>query len=151
MDINKSSFQSQLPVLLNAISTAHFVALDLELSGIHKQPHRANPTRLGAPGKQTLQQRYTETKEAAERYQVLQIGITCVEQDHVKGTGSQSSCSQPSSGHACLRDQGQYTVRPFNFNLSPLIAEKLDIERIFSFQSGGMKGSMCAGCCRPDV
>lgn len=108
MDVDKTSFYPLLPDILTDISTAHFVTIDLELSGI--------PTKDPAAGKPTLQQRYLETKEAAERYQILQIGLTCVEQDV---------------------ENNKYILKPYNFDLSPIINERgLDVERIFSFQSG---------------
>jgi len=31
------------------------------------------------------------------------------------------------------------TVRPYNFNLNPLVEERLDIERIFAYQSGAVE------------
>ena len=72
--------------MLEAISTAHFVALDLEFSGIQsKAIHRVETSEPAVGRKQTLQQRYEEVKEAAERYQILQIGLTCVEEDQEKG------------------------------------------------------------------
>ncbi|KAK4561792.1 hypothetical protein LTR86_004471 [Recurvomyces mirabilis] len=109
MDVDKVSFYPLLLGLLTDISEAHFVAIDLELSGV---PSKG----VHSQGKPTLQQRYTETKEAAERYQILQFGLTCVEQD--------------------VANQ-KYILKPYNFDLSPVIAERgLDIERIFSYQSG---------------
>jgi poly(A)-specific ribonuclease len=33
--------------------------------------------------------------------------------------------------------QGSYVARPYNIYLNPLLDERLEIERIFSFQSGG--------------
>lgn len=72
--------------MLEAIGNAHFVAFDLELSGI--QSRQFNSTRhrdAGQEGKQTLQQRYEELKGAAQRYQILQVGLTCVEEDNEKG------------------------------------------------------------------
>ncbi|SMR49653.1 unnamed protein product [Zymoseptoria tritici ST99CH_1A5] len=108
MDVDKTSFYPLLLDILTDISDAAFVTIDLELSGI--------PTKDPAAGKPTLQQRYLETKEAAERYQILQIGITCVEQD---------------------ASSGKYVLKPYNFDLSPVINERgLDVERIFSYQSG---------------
>lgn len=108
MDVDKTSFYPLLPDILTDISTAHFVTFDLELSGI--------PTKDPSAGKPTLQRRYLETKAAAERYQILQIGITCVEQDV---------------------ENKKYKLKPYNFDLSPVINERgLDVERIFSFQSG---------------
>lgn len=112
MEVDRKSFQSRLLGILTSLSDAHFVSLDLELSGVpSKHP---NPSRH----KQTLEERYKEVKEAAERYQVLQVGLTCVEQDLEKDV---------------------YTVRPYNFNLNPLVEERLDIERIFAYQSGAVE------------
>ncbi|KAK0248125.1 hypothetical protein LTS09_016708 [Friedmanniomyces endolithicus] len=110
MDVDKVSFYPLLLDILTDISEAHFVAVDLELSGVpSKGPNNGT-------GKPSLQRRYQETKEAAERYQILQFGLTCVQQD--------------------LASQ-KYILKPYNFDLSPIIAERgLDIERIFSFQSG---------------
>ncbi|KXT11067.1 hypothetical protein AC579_8543 [Pseudocercospora musae] len=118
MDVNKTSFYPLLPDILTDISKAHFVAIDLELSGIPS--HAA----WGA-GKRTLDERYRAVKLAAERYQILQIGLTCVEQD-------------------VLNDR--YILRPYNFDLCPLIYEKgLDVERNFSFQSGAGEFLMSVG------
>ncbi|KAK5128088.1 hypothetical protein LTR85_005205 [Meristemomyces frigidus] len=113
MDADKISFYPLLLDILTDISEAHFVAIDLELSGVPGKQQRPDP------GKPTLQQRYLETKEAAERYQILQIGITCVQQD---------------------TDNGKYILKPYNFDLNPIIEERgLDIERVFSFQSGAVE------------
>ena len=80
MDIDGNNFRAKLPSIISAISCSRFVALDVELSGIpRKQTTRMRPQALQDTGKQTLQQRYSETKAAAERYQVLQLGLTCVE------------------------------------------------------------------------
>lgn len=113
MDITATSFYPVLLDILKDVSEAHFVALDLELSGVPSKS--INPERTGKP---SLQERYRETKEAAERYQILQFGLTCVTQDLVTP---------------------KYTLKPYNFDLSPLISERsVDIERIFSFQSGAV-------------
>ncbi|KAI9809416.1 MAG: hypothetical protein M1827_006852 [Pycnora praestabilis] len=117
MEVDRISFQSQVPTLLTAISKAHFVAFDLELSGILTRQPQASKS-AESEGRQTLQQRYEEVKEAAEKYQVLQVGITCVEEDV---------------------ERGVYIARPYNFNLNPIMEERLDIERIFSFQSGAVE------------
>ncbi|KAK0812722.1 hypothetical protein LTR75_004855 [Friedmanniomyces endolithicus] len=110
MDVDKVSFYPLLLDILTDISEAHFVAIDLELSGV---PSKGLNNGTGKP---SLQRRYQETREAAERYQILQFGLTCVQQD--------------------LATQ-KYILKPYNFDLSPIIAERgLDIERIFSFQSG---------------
>lgn len=116
MEVDKFSFYPLLVDILTDISEAHFVAIDLELSGVpSKQSGAGNAT----TGKPTLQERYLETKEAAERYQILQIGLTCVKQDV---------------------ENGKYVLKPYNFDLNPLIEQRgLDIERIFSFQSGAVE------------
>ncbi|KAG9953643.1 CAF1-domain-containing protein, partial [Aureobasidium melanogenum] len=110
MDIDKSSFPSRLLNVLEAIAEAHFVSFDLELSGVPVKGQAKEK-----PGKPSLQERYLETKRAAEQYQILQIGLTCVKDDVL---------------------QGSYVCKPFNFNLSPILEERLDIDRTFSFHSG---------------
>ena len=118
MDVDKVSFYPLLVDIFTDISKSHFVAIDLELSGV--------PSKVSwGEGKPTLQQRYLEVKDAAERYQILQIGLTCVEQD-------------------IMNDK--YILRPYNFDLSPVINEKgLDIERVFSFQSGAAEFLLSVG------
>lgn len=115
MEVDRISFYPLLLDILSDLSESHFVAFDLELSGV---PSKLNRT-VDGRGRPTLQQRYLETKEAAERYQILQIGLTCVQQDV---------------------ENKRYILKPFNFELSPIINEKgLDIERIFSFQSSAVE------------
>ncbi|KAF2105920.1 ribonuclease H-like domain-containing protein [Lophiotrema nucula] len=114
MDVDATSFPSQLLGMLTHISEAEFVSFDLELSGI--------ATRMaGAPRareRQTLEGRYLEVKQAAERYQILQVGITTVKFDYVTN---------------------KYVLRPYNVNLSPLVGERLDIERDITFQAGAVE------------
>lgn len=85
MDVPRDAFPFHLANILHDLTTCSFVAMDLELSGI---PAHSS----GAPsaGMQTLQERYTQTKEAAERYQVLQIGLTIAHED--VATGFSPSC-----------------------------------------------------------
>lgn len=93
MDVSPADFQSQLPSILDALSTAHFVTIDLELSGIPgQQPNRFKASEA-LTKKPRLQQRYKETKAAAEKYQVLQFGITCVEEDRARGPKLFSICT----------------------------------------------------------
>lgn len=111
MEIDRVGFAPRLLEILTALSEAHFVSFDLELSGVASKStsHR---------GKQTLQERYSDVKEAAQRYQILQIGLTCAYQDKERDT---------------------YVLRPYNFNLNPLLQEKLGIERVFSFQGSAVE------------
>ncbi|KAF4624877.1 hypothetical protein G7Y89_g13293 [Cudoniella acicularis] len=116
MDIDQAHFRRQLLDILKHISNATFVTFDLEMSGISTRPKYGMGDRSHDIGKPTLQQQYEDMKRAAETFQVLQMGITCVEEDH---------------------EREYYLARPFNFNLSPLSADGVDIklERTFSFSS----------------
>ncbi|KAI7505337.1 CAF1-domain-containing protein [Hortaea werneckii] len=119
MNVDKVSLYPFILDILTDISESRFVAIDLELSGVPTKQIRHQA------GKPSLQERYAETKEAAERYQILQIGVTCVQQD---------------------AENGKYVLRPYNFDLSPIIEERgLDVERIFSFQSGACEFLLKAG------
>lgn len=113
MDVDKTAFYPRLLRILEDLSTAHFVSIDFELSGIaSRQPGSGRQ-------KQTLQERYVETKAAAERYRILQIGLTCVGQIDESG-------------------EERYVFKTSNFPLNPSFDEDLDLERIFSFQSGAV-------------
>ena len=86
MDVPRHKFQAQLPIILEDIANAHFISIDLELSGIPgPQINRSRIDGAAPTGKPTLQERYTDTKRAVERYQVLQLGLTCVLEDRQKG------------------------------------------------------------------
>lgn len=80
MDVSSRQFSSELVKIIQLIADSHFVALDLEFSGICGRRAR------GSRGKVPLQQVYEDVKEAAEKYQVLQVGLTIVEEDAQKGT-----------------------------------------------------------------
>ena len=114
MDITKTSFYPLLLDILTDISESYFVAFDLELSGVPVKQPSAN-RRVGRP---SLQERYQEVKEAAEKYSILQIGLTCVREDI---------------------DTGRYISKPYNFELSPLIdVQGLDVERDFAFSTSAV-------------
>lgn len=120
MEVDAASFPYHLLGLMINISEADFVSFDLELSGIpsrlpNKKPHGA--------GRFTLEERYAETKEGADRYQILQIGITCARFDYIAN---------------------KYVLRPYNINISPLLDGRLDIEREWSMQSGAV--TFLLGC-----
>lgn len=113
MEVDRPSFPARLPTILRDISKAKFIAVDLELSGI--------PVNRFREGKQSLQERYAEVKQAAEHFHILQVGLTCVEQDD----------SPDGNGH--------FILRPYNFNLSPLIFDGLEIERNFTYSSSAVE------------
>lgn len=78
-------FHGELLHILEAISTAAFVSIDLEMSGITTKPRQINSDRSRDAAKPTLQAVYEDAKAAAELYQVLQLGICPVEQDEDRG------------------------------------------------------------------
>jgi len=84
MEVDHSSFWQQLLPILRNISNASFVTFDLEMSGITTRLRHGASGRSQDIGRPTLQQQYEETKEAAETYTTLQVGITCVEEDREK-------------------------------------------------------------------
>ncbi|KAJ4314335.1 hypothetical protein N0V94_006495 [Neodidymelliopsis sp. IMI 364377] len=112
MEVDASSFPYHLLGLFIHISEADFVSFDLELSGI---PSRLPNKPPRAAGRLTLADRYAETKAGADRYQILQVGLTCAKFDYL---------------------EKKYLLRPYNINISPLLDERLDFEREISLQSG---------------
>ncbi|KAL1588927.1 hypothetical protein WHR41_02368 [Cladosporium halotolerans] len=114
MDVTKTSFYPLILDILTDISESYFVAFDLELSGVPVKQASAN-RRVGRP---SLQERYQEVKEAAEKYSILQVGLTCIREDV---------------------DTGKYIAKPYNFELSPLIdVQGLDVERDFAFSTSAV-------------
>jgi poly(A)-specific ribonuclease len=118
MEVERESFMAMMPTMLKHISQAHFVAFDLELSGIPTRKHNSSH------GRQTLQQRYHEVKRAAETFHILQVGLTCVEQDE---------------------ENEQYLLRAYNFNLSPLVGDGLNVEREFTYSTGAVEFLLSVG------
>ncbi|KAL8777011.1 MAG: hypothetical protein Q9213_008040 [Squamulea squamosa] len=119
MDVSGQDFHRLLPSLLEAIADAQFVAIDLEFSGIsNQQKSGSRAYKQYAGGKSSLQNRYEEEKVTAERYQVLQMGITCVGEN---------------------LDRGVYVFRPYNFNLNPFPDEKMNIQRDVTLQGRAMQ------------
>ncbi|KAK0128249.1 hypothetical protein ONS95_000226 [Cadophora gregata] len=116
MEVDQAHFRRQLLPILKNIANATFVTFDLEMSGISTRPKYSAADRSHDVGKPTLQQQYDDMRSAAETFQVLQFGITCVEED---------------------RDKEFYLARPYNFNVNPLSAEGIDLrlERTFTFST----------------
>ena len=85
MEIDQAHFRRQLLPILKHIANATFVTFDLEMSGISTRPKYSSGDRTHDVGKPSLQQLYDEMRSAAETFQVLQVGITCVEEDREKG------------------------------------------------------------------
>lgn len=81
MDVTSENFAYHLPRILDELATCCFVSLDFEFSGIALSTIPHGP----AARPQSLQDRYTDTKNAAEEYQVLQIGLTICHEDITTG------------------------------------------------------------------
>ena len=110
------TYPHRLLGILTHISEADFVSFDLELTGIPSRLPGKEPWKpRSGGGKKTLQDRYQETKTAADRYHILQVGITCAKFDY---------------------QADKYLLRPYNISISPLVEERLDIEREICIQSG---------------
>ncbi|KAI1448309.1 CAF1-domain-containing protein [Annulohypoxylon stygium] len=91
MEIDRSNFFWVLPCMLEEARKARFVAIDVEMSGIsgHNHPNHDN----------SIQDSYTKIKEAAEKYQVLQVGFTFCHYNE---------------------ERSEYMIRTFNCHVSPL-------------------------------
>lgn len=82
MDIQKSQFPQEALKIIQHVADSHFIAFDFEFSGVAGR-RKAPPG--GKREKLTLQEMYDDTKEAAEKYQILQVGLTIVQEDRDKG------------------------------------------------------------------
>ncbi|KAI5300676.1 hypothetical protein KEM56_002271, partial [Ascosphaera pollenicola] len=112
MDVTASCFNRVLPRILNDVAESRFVALDLEFSGIAGRENITTTTTTSTPPdaarKRTLQNRYSEVKDAAEKFTVLQLGLTFIKHD---------------------TETGQFVLRPYNLHVNPILDSRLDIER----------------------
>lgn len=87
------------------------------MSGIGAKTRYGRNGRAQDIGKPSLQQQYEETRNAAMKYQVLQLGLTCVSWDE---------------------ENHKYVARPYNINVSPLfddMKDNLGLDRQFTFSS----------------
>ena len=77
MDITSTNYKSELLGIIEVISRADYLAIDCEMSGV--------PPHLGGDTKPFLQEHYHQMKLAADKYQMLQLGISCIERVQDKG------------------------------------------------------------------
>jgi hypothetical protein len=77
MDVTAQTFPYHLAQMLEDLASSAFVAIDLEFSGIALAAQ--GTTRAGPP--HSLQQRYQELKKFADKYQILQVGLTFCQED----------------------------------------------------------------------
>lgn len=79
MDITHATFPQELIKIIQHIADSRFIAFDLEFSGV------AARRQGGGSGRFTLQEYYHDLRSAAQIYQILQIGLTIVNEDTKKG------------------------------------------------------------------
>lgn len=82
MDVNKHNFVAQMPQMLRNTAEAAIVSIDLEMSGIGDVQRRADGE------KPTLQEFYDEVRKAAMVYTIVQVGITTLKPDVIRGKNS---------------------------------------------------------------
>lgn len=111
MDIRKDQFAVEAVRLLQDIADSHFIAFDFEFSGIAERS-RDRAT------KQTIKERYEETRASVQEYQPLQIGLTIVKHDEIND---------------------RYVLEPYNLNISPLpLLRERQFTRKWSMNSGAI-------------
>lgn len=106
--------------LLNNLPTAAFVAIDEEMTGISVSK--------GRPSKdQTPADRWSELKQAPERYNIIQLGVALFHPKSVSATVAKKSSNTrrgysdvaPVSGCPSDTEMPHYTVRRYNFYMFP--------------------------------
>ncbi|KAI0180907.1 CAF1-domain-containing protein [Hypoxylon sp. FL1284] len=90
MEVNSSNFLGMLPQILQEAENARFVAIDTEMSGIA----------FGSGDLTSIPDAYSNVKDAAEDYQILQVGFTFI---------------------SYVPETSEYTTRTFNCYVSPLL------------------------------
>jgi poly(A)-specific ribonuclease len=113
MDIDRYSFPSRALELLETIASSNFVAIDCEFSGVSRPPNNSR-------GLKSLEERYQETRKAAKKYHILQVGITC-------------------ASLLSAKPQEYFCLKPFNVHISPVLSEELEVDRDFTFQGGAVE------------
>lgn len=78
MEISSENFWESLAVVIEAIATATYVSFDLEMTGIYTKTSMAF-------AKLAINMVYEKAKEAAERFQIVQFGLTCISYDKKAG------------------------------------------------------------------
>ncbi|KAI5288424.1 hypothetical protein KEM54_005223 [Ascosphaera aggregata] len=142
MDVTQCSFNRLLPRLLNEIIECRFVVLDLELSGIAGKERcssnnndiinvtttKSPPSSYEKRNNRDLQSRYVEVKAAAEKFTVLQIGLTFIreEEDEEMNAGTGDTTAT-------------FALRPYNLHLNPILDSRLEIEREWGSQSTSLE------------
>ncbi|KAI9323594.1 ribonuclease H-like domain-containing protein [Dichotomocladium elegans] len=107
MEISRHQFHSLLPTVKEAIDECEFIAIDTELSGLHRPE--------GSKRMDTLANRYAEYREATQRFMIIQFGLCTFKWD------------EPA---------GRYIAKPFNFYIFPTsMTGKVHANRLFLTQA----------------
>ncbi|KAI8082505.1 ribonuclease H-like domain-containing protein [Gilbertella persicaria] len=107
MEITRQQFSQKLSTVEKAIKECDFMAIDTELSGLHRP--------LTSIRLYNMKDRYQEYKEATERFLIIQFGLCTFTWD------------EPS---------GRYIAKPFNFYIFPTsITGHIQTNRIFMTQA----------------
>jgi len=96
MDVDIDNFSEVLEVFCDALATASFVAIDLEMTGI--KPDGVDPDDYWEPP----ELRYPKRRDAAASFGIVQVGVCLFQETSNQGT-----------------DESFISVQPFNFFLFP--------------------------------
>lgn len=73
MDINTDNFWDELPNLLAIIACSDYIAIDFEMTGV-----QVRDSLSGKGSAITLEQVYSRVRAAANTFEALQLGVTCI-------------------------------------------------------------------------
>jgi poly(A)-specific ribonuclease len=85
MEITSKNFWESLPEVLEAMAAATYVSIDVEMTGVYTK-------NIMSPAKPSMDMIYEQAREAAERFQIVQFGLTCI-------SHSRSTKSKPRRDH----------------------------------------------------
>ncbi|EWC47046.1 hypothetical protein DRE_03808 [Drechslerella stenobrocha 248] len=118
MDVEMKALKERLPAILQLIENADFVSFDFEYSGIVNEANRGMfPGKVERLRKPNLEERYLISRESAQKYCVLQMGLCTVAWDSTTN---------------------RYTAKAFNFYVSPIVHPHLHYDRVFCCTADAM-------------
>eukprot|EP01017_Pseudomicrothorax_dubius_P034462 TRINITY_DN4727_c0_g1_i7.p2 TRINITY_DN4727_c0_g1~~TRINITY_DN4727_c0_g1_i7.p2 ORF type:complete len:546 (+),score=133.81 TRINITY_DN4727_c0_g1_i7:1048-2685(+) len=110
MNVTKTNFAQTLPIVLDAVRRATFVAFDFEMTGV------AAAEQLRNTNLDSVQLRYWKAKESVRRFAAIQLGL----------------CTFSPLGN------GKIEAKPFNLHLFPLVVDGA-LDRRFLFQPSALQ------------
>jgi poly(A)-specific ribonuclease len=120
--VSQENFATHLPAILRAVASSQAVALSCEFTGIPRGEQARRHPRHPEESLPTLQHVYSETRAAAARYGILQIGLTFIR-----------DADRPREAQ----------LETYAFNLDPLVSralqEHLGMERDVAFLTSSMR------------